>query len=955
MNRNQPAIGMRYAATIAFALGLVAISSPAAKAATAALVDFDGSALGKVLEARLLQKPRIHWVERTEIDKVLQEQKLQTLFSAEGLGDRRALGRLIHADVLVLLRKVATSTDDPRAQTTQATERLDLVVCETKQGLRLATYSLPVNSPTPTSESELIQRLEARVDEALRRVDRPAQDIVAVPALVSQDLTFEHDHLKRAFANLIEQAVFQRGDLAVVELAEAEALAKEQALAANDVKIIRRLPLYLLGEYRHDGEGTAERLTVRLKLMRGEQLVASAAGDRLPSSDAPAFLQRTVGELLDNVSPRDAVVLDSQTEAKQLTARAHDLTELGAYEDALPLLEASLLLRPGDEPTRRQAIILCGAIGSRRHRERLEPLTNSMHAYHRGLEHLEIWYAGKPDVRNLPRSVGQQTFLGNFSLEGLLSNRPRNAEAAMIYDEMKPKIEAIVLRIGRLRASQGETDGYYYFHLIANQMKDSRKRFEWIGDRILELQDLPNAGPRTERMAVGGRVIAILGYDGGAELLDRLARDGNADVQQAAARLKQQFEADRAKGREPEGTIAGTFQFEPKLPQGSTRVEFRPITLQLQGSQSPFKFSGLIPAGPGTDVLWYGDTLYVMKQPGLVRQVWQGPALNDSFSIGRGSRYLAFDGRYVWITMWRHRLSPLLLVLDPQSETVRDITAELTLPMATAEELAQGTREHYLGVAPLGPGRACVVGTFGRAWVAKVVFDPAGKHIVRVFHEFRRAPDAINPEAWRDVDGAFRPTFMTALGGPDPETQRVLVGRSGRNVAILEHPLLVDPERETVEVLAELFPDFEGAESAVAYDGRLYYLGWQERALGLFRLGPPTWKPETLQLGMPQGNLRILDGRVHVIGKRWWAVDLENDLAKPPGPYVAESTVPWYFENRWVYPGQTGGTSVKVPPDVAWMSTTVYSGHYGIVVSAGRREPTETTRYQVVVRPGNQN
>jgi hypothetical protein len=146
MNRIQlGAIGLRYAATIAFALGAVALSPPTAKAATAALVDFDGSTLGKALEARLLQKPGIHWVERTEIDKVLQEQKLQALFSAEGIGDRSALGRLIHADVLVLLRKVAVSTYDPRAQTTQATHRLDLVVCETKQGLRLAIHSWPLN------------------------------------------------------------------------------------------------------------------------------------------------------------------------------------------------------------------------------------------------------------------------------------------------------------------------------------------------------------------------------------------------------------------------------------------------------------------------------------------------------------------------------------------------------------------------------------------------------------------------------------------------------------------------------------------------------------------------------------------------------------------------------------------------------------------------------------------
>ncbi|MEJ2646891.1 MAG: hypothetical protein P8016_00625, partial [Sedimentisphaerales bacterium] len=69
----------------------------------------DNSPLVSLLEVELSQKDGIRLLERTVIDEILREQKLQLIFSAEGVNDRIALGKLLKADWLVLLRRDADS------------------------------------------------------------------------------------------------------------------------------------------------------------------------------------------------------------------------------------------------------------------------------------------------------------------------------------------------------------------------------------------------------------------------------------------------------------------------------------------------------------------------------------------------------------------------------------------------------------------------------------------------------------------------------------------------------------------------------------------------------------------------------------------------------------------------------------------------------------------------------
>jgi hypothetical protein len=87
-------------------LALVITSHASAAGPTCALLDPEKTPRAALLEAKLLAEPGATWVERADIDKVLKEQKLQAAFGPQGVGERVKLGKLLKADLLVMVRPV---------------------------------------------------------------------------------------------------------------------------------------------------------------------------------------------------------------------------------------------------------------------------------------------------------------------------------------------------------------------------------------------------------------------------------------------------------------------------------------------------------------------------------------------------------------------------------------------------------------------------------------------------------------------------------------------------------------------------------------------------------------------------------------------------------------------------------------------------------------------------------
>ena len=248
----------------------------------AALIDRGRSAATTLLEAKLLSGGQASWVERTEIDRVLKEQELATAFGAQGGKNRLALGKLLKAEVLVLVRSVKSNDNE-------VPPSIECIVCETRQGLRLQVAAVPADG----TDEATAAALEAVVRRGLARHAEKITAIVAVPPLVSDDLGFEHNYLQSAYAKLIEQVLLETPGLVVVELAEAQAIAEELLLAGPATPVERaHLPLYLLGNFRHDGTGDKQTVSLDLRLVRGQQELARQEERELAPAEAPAWLRK---------------------------------------------------------------------------------------------------------------------------------------------------------------------------------------------------------------------------------------------------------------------------------------------------------------------------------------------------------------------------------------------------------------------------------------------------------------------------------------------------------------------------------------------------------------------------------------------------------------------------------------------------------------------------------------
>ena len=135
------------------------------------------------MELRLGQNKDITLLERENIQAIFREQELGALLTAEGTARRIALGKLLKADLLIVLQ--GEKKPQPHARVT---------ICETRQGLRLCNQPVEL-SKNIEADADAVLRL---AEQAIEKQRKPIDDIVAVPPFVNNTLAFEGEHLKGA-------------------------------------------------------------------------------------------------------------------------------------------------------------------------------------------------------------------------------------------------------------------------------------------------------------------------------------------------------------------------------------------------------------------------------------------------------------------------------------------------------------------------------------------------------------------------------------------------------------------------------------------------------------------------------------------------------------------------------------------------------------------------------------
>lgn len=882
---------------------------PASGELRCAFIDIDQSPLGGLVEAELLTRPEVEWLERTEIQKLIAERQLQPLLAATAGNDRTALGQVLKADVLVIL-KTTTQNDQSFGE---------LVVAETRSGLRLVSQRLPLSrdlQETATLAAKL-------VDGGISKAGKGVKHVFAIPPFLSNDLTYEFDYLRSTYAKLLEQSLLDADDVVVVELEEANAVAKELRLTSADGSVRRNLPIYLMGEYRNEAEGDQRTVRLSLRIQQGDKELDSQQVE-IRADKVPDFLRKSARKIAKSQGI-ETPPSDPTAEARQLNNRAKQFIRLANWQEALGLIEASLLLLPDQPETLSDAILVAGHRAKQFDRQKLDQLEKAKELNRRSIEHLRTLATNHSVEACQPHfdllSFSDSNHLPRHHAGSALSERL--AELEEVYSREKRQL-AIELS-HRLAAKHDWESSALLLSPVVDIMTPER-RYNKITKMILQYQDGPDPNLMVRSYSHGGYKVDKLRTLEGRRFLEQLRKnpEANDDVKHTAENLL------AAIGTLPQPQEAET----GAVPQAESRLTFKPIDLTYHDEQLgrtlPLKMiDGCLPLKGGTDVFYSSQGVFVLSPQRELRQLWSPP-------VNSGVQSISFDGRYLWLAVLVAREAPEIWVFDFQNGQSVQLTALDGLPLLSQDEIPNNiSARPSVSLATVEPGRAIVAGYIGKTWLADVRFDPQGNHQIKIFHEAKEIiPPGTKEADWRNIDLAFHPVGMrtfssgSELGEPK---KVVMICRSSFVSAVKQHALLVNPEDLSVRVAEKPWLNqSSGRDSMNMLHGSYYYTGPTPPkfdSIGLIRFGMTEFEPEVMIPSIHEGHVLINQQQemVNVVGIDWHRGRLGDGELESFGP------VPWVYSNHWRV-SKTSST-IRFERGSFQLRVLADSNHFGSILS----------------------
>lgn len=294
------------------------------------------SGLSDLVHAELAQFAKIELVEREELQLAIQELELSQLHTASQSGQRLQLGSLVKADALLLLSS-GTHDGQPFVR---------VVTCDCGSGARLAYEQF--SSSTPKID-ELANHVAEVVSQTLARFPAGVQRLITVSPFVAKDFVHDFDHLQNACAAWLSEVLAQQPGLAVVELDEARAIGRELSITASELAD-RFRPLFIEGEYSSSKAVDSKVSTFRISVLARDanEVVLEIPGHELKLGELSDWLKNTAGTgIVEHLAQRPSKPrsINRIEQVRLLTTRADRFSRLGAYQQAIALREAAILLK----------------------------------------------------------------------------------------------------------------------------------------------------------------------------------------------------------------------------------------------------------------------------------------------------------------------------------------------------------------------------------------------------------------------------------------------------------------------------------------------------------------------------------------------------------------------------------------------------------------------------------
>lgn len=290
---------------------------------------------------------RVELLEREQVDLVSSELQLASLSDPTNISGRLNARRLLSVDVLVIVTLISPG-DIRRIQDQSLRDVVQVVVCDCSQGARLCQWRLVVDrqeiEQAAVNLAKNIRELHARFADGIEK-------IIGLSPLACDNLEHDYDYLARHYYNVLATTLSLQSGVAVLEVEEARAIAREFGSGKGIHR--RQVPVFLSGNYRVkkvDSDDPSKQRQIVFEFQLDDTLtkqVVRSPNLRLASAAgwlADEFLNAPeVQSCLGNTRMTREQQTDLLVDRSELFSRLGDLDTSTRLRESLLLLDATLV------------------------------------------------------------------------------------------------------------------------------------------------------------------------------------------------------------------------------------------------------------------------------------------------------------------------------------------------------------------------------------------------------------------------------------------------------------------------------------------------------------------------------------------------------------------------------------------------------------------------------------
>ncbi len=295
--------------------------------------DLSKSPLVSLLEVELSQKEGIQLLERAEIDKILDEQKL----SAAGLLDRNTavkIGKLLRADAFLILSLESRIQD--------ANDLIRVRFAETAHGVRLLDYFEESESSNP---KEAIERIIRKIESMLNKITQPDEELIPVGIVDIHrvELGEKYKMLERTLPTMLSVRLSLEPQIIMLEREDLKVLLDEKLRTESEDSKFWNSAILIDG-YIKPNNGQLE---MYLNLKQPDGTVLKSLIVPVEPNKPTIAIEKAVAEINKNLndSPPSGR-WDTRLEAAQYYIQGKMLEAHNRHEEAISIFETAHSLQP---------------------------------------------------------------------------------------------------------------------------------------------------------------------------------------------------------------------------------------------------------------------------------------------------------------------------------------------------------------------------------------------------------------------------------------------------------------------------------------------------------------------------------------------------------------------------------------------------------------------------------